>query len=140
MDLQQKSGLRYLVLENKISAMRDELDVKDAQLHEVISSSEDDTKNKGLLSRTRNVVEGQEKRIKALEREIVMMRQRSQWGDHEEAATDKGEISSLSSGETSSSSSGSTSASSKMMEERKRKYALPPLSKAGRKSSGSSHS
>ena len=34
-----------------------------------------------LLSHTRNVVQDQDRRIQALEREILMMRQRARWGD-----------------------------------------------------------
>jgi hypothetical protein len=37
-----------------------------------------------LLSGTRNVVQDQEVRIQLLEREIVMMKQRRQWGDSDE--------------------------------------------------------
>lgn len=37
MDLQQKANLKYLALEKKIKLMKDELDVKDAQLHSVTS-------------------------------------------------------------------------------------------------------
>ena len=94
--------------------MREELDVKDAQLHEVLSSSEDSDRRgrKGssvishetlfsvfkcsyvdhcragrsqkLLSHTRNVVQDQDRRIQALEREILMMRQRARWGDDDD--------------------------------------------------------
>ena len=32
-DMQQKSGLKYKILEKKIVSMREQLDVKDAQLH-----------------------------------------------------------------------------------------------------------
>ena len=72
--------------------MREELDVKDAQLHEVLSSSEDGSgraagrNGQKLLSQTRNVVRDQDRRIQALEREILMMRQRARWGDEEAAA------------------------------------------------------
>ena len=31
--MQQKSSLKYMILEKKISAMREELNVKEAQLH-----------------------------------------------------------------------------------------------------------
>lgn len=31
--MQQKSGLKYMILEKKINTMRQELDVKEAQLH-----------------------------------------------------------------------------------------------------------
>ena len=79
---------------SQIEAMREELDVKDAQLHEVLSSSEDGSGRaagrngqKQLLSQTRNVVRDQDRRIQALEREILMMRQRARWGDEGEAAT-----------------------------------------------------
>ena len=72
--------------------MREELDVKDAQLHEVLSTSEDGSGRaagrngqKQLLSQTRNVVRDQDRRIQALEREILMMRQRARWGDDEAA-------------------------------------------------------
>jgi len=34
--MQQKSGLKYMVLEKKITAMREELDVKDAQMHDIV--------------------------------------------------------------------------------------------------------
>ena len=79
---------------SQIEAMREELDVKDAQLHEVLSSSEDGSgraagrNGQKLLSHTRNVVRDQDRRIQALEREILMMRQRARWGDDGEAATD----------------------------------------------------
>ena len=36
LEMQQKSGLKYLILEKKISSMREELDVKEAQLHAVV--------------------------------------------------------------------------------------------------------
>ena len=38
--MQQKSGLKYMVLEKKITAMREELDVKDAQMHEIVKVSQ----------------------------------------------------------------------------------------------------
>ena len=73
--------------------MREELDVKDAQLHEVLSSTSEDGSGRAagrngqkLLSQTRNVVRDQDRRIQALEREILMMRQRARWGDGDEAA------------------------------------------------------
>ena len=72
--------------------MREELDVKDAQLHEVLSSTSEDGSGRAagrngqkLLSQTRNVVRDQDRRIQALEREILMMRQRARWGDDEAA-------------------------------------------------------
>ena len=34
--MQQKSALKYLILEKKISAMKEEIDVKDAQLHAMV--------------------------------------------------------------------------------------------------------
>ena len=40
LDMQQKSGLKYMVLEKKITAMRQELDVKDAQMHEIVKASQ----------------------------------------------------------------------------------------------------
>ena len=40
LDMQQKSGLKYMVLEKKITAMREELDVKDAQMHEIVKVSQ----------------------------------------------------------------------------------------------------
>jgi|LakMenEpi03Aug12_release.lakeMendotaPanAssembly.Ray.scaffolds.fasta_scaffold1587869_1 hypothetical protein len=36
LEMQQKSGLKYLILEKKISTMKEELDVKEAQLHAVV--------------------------------------------------------------------------------------------------------
>ena len=36
LDMQQKSGLKYMVLEKKITAMREELDIKDAQMHDIV--------------------------------------------------------------------------------------------------------
>ncbi len=36
LEMQQKSGLKYLILEKKIAAMKEELDVKEAQLHAVV--------------------------------------------------------------------------------------------------------
>ena len=40
LDMQQKSGLKYMVLEKKITAMREEMDIKDAQMHEVVKVSQ----------------------------------------------------------------------------------------------------
>ena len=37
LDLQQKSGLKYAVLERKIASLRTELDVRDAQLQTVLT-------------------------------------------------------------------------------------------------------
>ena len=36
LDLQQKSSLKYLILEKKIKAMKDDLNIKDAQLHGLV--------------------------------------------------------------------------------------------------------
>jgi hypothetical protein len=36
LEMQQKSGLKYLILEKKIAVMREELEVKEAQLHAVV--------------------------------------------------------------------------------------------------------
>ncbi len=36
LEMQQKSGLKYLILEKKIAAMKEELEVKEAQLHAVV--------------------------------------------------------------------------------------------------------
>ena len=38
LEMQQKSGLKYMVLEKKIAAMREELDIKDAHLHQLSHS------------------------------------------------------------------------------------------------------
>lgn len=46
LELQQKSSLKYLVLERKIDAMKNELDVKEAQLHSVLS---DGSHSNGIL-------------------------------------------------------------------------------------------
>ena len=40
LDLQHKSGLKYSVLERKISSLRAELDVRDAQLQTVLENAE----------------------------------------------------------------------------------------------------
>ena len=48
MDMQQKSGLKYMVLEKKITAMREELDVKDAQMHEIVKVSQTSERGKIL--------------------------------------------------------------------------------------------
>ena len=47
--MQQKSGLKYMVLEKKITAMREELDIKDAQFHEIVKVSQSSGKGKYLL-------------------------------------------------------------------------------------------
>ena len=44
--MQQKSGLKYMVLEKKITAMREELDIKDAQMHEIVKVSQSSDKGK----------------------------------------------------------------------------------------------
>ena len=46
LDMQQKSGLKYMVLEKKITAMREELDIKDAQMHEIVKVSQSSDKGK----------------------------------------------------------------------------------------------
>ena len=51
-----------------------------------------------MLSHTRNVVHDQDRRIQALERELLMMRQRAQWGDPVEDS--RGADESTSGGET----------------------------------------
>ena len=38
LDLQQKSNMKYVVLEKKIALMRGELNVREAQLHNVMST------------------------------------------------------------------------------------------------------
>lgn len=47
LEMQQKSGLKYMVLEKKIAAMREELDIKDAHLHQL---SHSDKSGQGELS------------------------------------------------------------------------------------------
>ena len=49
MDMQQKSGLKYMVLEKKITAMREELDVKDAQMHEIVKVSQTSDRGKTFI-------------------------------------------------------------------------------------------
>lgn len=39
LEMQQKSGLKYLILEKKIAAMKEELEVKEAQLHAVVEGT-----------------------------------------------------------------------------------------------------
>ena len=46
--MQQKSGLKYMVLEKKITAMREEMDVKDAQMHEIVKVSQSSDRGKSL--------------------------------------------------------------------------------------------
>ena len=88
LEMQQKSALKYLVLEKKISAMKSELDVKEAQLHSVLSSTSDSNDNIGdKVKKTRNIVEEQGSRIRKLERDILMMRQRRQWGDQSQSSS-----------------------------------------------------
>ena len=48
LDMQQKSGLKYMVLEKKITAMREELDIKDAQMHEIVKVSQSSDKGNML--------------------------------------------------------------------------------------------
>eukprot|EP00095_Tigriopus_kingsejongensis_P009325 maker-scaffold486_size158769-snap-gene-0.31 protein:Tk09325 transcript:maker-scaffold486_size158769-snap-gene-0.31-mRNA-1 annotation:"hypothetical protein TRIADDRAFT_24206" len=94
LELQQKSSLKYLVLERKIESMRNELDVKEAQLHSVLSDSPTissmDARSqvvaninakRQLLEETRNVVKDQNQRIIHLEREILLLKQKKLWGD-----------------------------------------------------------
>ena len=45
LEMQQKSGLKYMVLEKKIAAMREELDIKDAHLHQLTSTSSSQEKH-----------------------------------------------------------------------------------------------
>ena len=45
--MQQKSALKYLILEKKIAAMKDEIDVKDAQLHAVVEQGPSSAARKG---------------------------------------------------------------------------------------------
>jgi chromosome segregation ATPase len=41
LEMQQKSGLKYMILEKKISSMREELNIKEAQLHATSSMASD---------------------------------------------------------------------------------------------------
>ena len=45
--MQQKSGLKYMVLEKKITAMREELDIKDAQMHDIVKVTQ--ASDRGIL-------------------------------------------------------------------------------------------
>lgn len=49
LDLQQKSSLKYFVLEKKLGAMREELEVRDAQLHALVANEADNGNNGELF-------------------------------------------------------------------------------------------
>ena len=80
LEMQQKSSLKYMILEKKISTMREELDVKDAQLYAAITSSSSDEVTK-LKSVSRDVVREQGERIMRLEKQLMLIKQRKEWGD-----------------------------------------------------------
>ena len=109
-DMQQKSGLKYKILERKIVSMREQLDVKDAQLHATskgpVSAASQQLQSKA--DSVRDVVLEQNDRIRRLERQISQMRLRREWGDISSPTITS---SSGSSTESSSSVSGSTSGS-----------------------------
>ncbi len=44
LDLQQKSSLKYLVLEKRLAGLKEELDVRDGQLRAVIDGAEGKSK------------------------------------------------------------------------------------------------
>ena len=95
--MQQKSGLKYMILEKKITAMREELDIKEAQLYAATST---ESTRVPSIHEVRDVVKEQNERIRALERQIrydidfsplfailincnifSQMRLRREWGD-----------------------------------------------------------
>ena len=96
LDLQEKSSLKYAVLDRKISALRKELDVRDAQLHSLVTQEGDGPGGKRTLRQTyvmdsvRDVVEEQAAHIRGLERSLLIMRQRRQWGDDDDGEEDDG--------------------------------------------------
>lgn len=110
-DMQQKSGLKYKILERKIVTMREQLDVKDAQLHASskgpVSSASQQLQSKA--DSVRDVVLEQNDRIRRLERQISQMRLRREWGDVSSPTITTS--SGSSSSESSSSVSGSTGGS-----------------------------
>ena len=65
--MQQKSGLKYMILEKKITAMREELDIKEAQLYAATST---ESTRVPSIHEVRDVVKEQNERIRALERQI----------------------------------------------------------------------
>ena len=65
--MQQKSGLKYMILEKKITAMREELDIKEAQLYAATSP---ESAKVPSIHEVRDVVKEQNERIRALERQI----------------------------------------------------------------------
>ena len=124
--MQQKSGLKYMILEKKINTMRQELDVKEAQLHATTSPGSGYSLSGSsaiyLLSFTklifsgphfgevRDVVKEQNDRIKRLEKQISQMRLRRLWGDASSQGSSPGSsVSSQSSSSASSSSAASRS-------------------------------
>ncbi|TRY67797.1 hypothetical protein TCAL_09933 [Tigriopus californicus] len=121
LELQQKSSLKYLVLERKIDAMKNELDVKEAQLHSVLSDVSNSntilnprtqvaanvSRQRNLLEDTRNVVKDQNQRIIQLEREILLMRQKKLWGDNSPSESSMSSAATLRNPSSSSASRGS---------------------------------
>ena len=62
--MQQKSGLKYMILEKKITAMREELDIKEAQLY--ATTSPENVSRAPSIHEVRDVVKEQNERIRAL--------------------------------------------------------------------------
>ena len=64
LEMQQKSGLKYMILEKKITAMREELDIKEAQLY--ATTSPENVSRAPSIHEVRDVVKEQNERIRAL--------------------------------------------------------------------------
>ena len=70
-DVQQKSGLKNLVLERKLEALGDELEKKEAQLGEVLSASNLDPSTLALVSKKLDqVMDSKNQLIKALQYDV----------------------------------------------------------------------
>ena len=114
-DMQQKSGLKYKILEKKIVAMREQLDVKDAQIHASSKGSALPAMQQSKAEAVRDVVLEQNDRIRKLERQISQMRLRREWGDvssptiTSSSVTSSSESASSVTGSTASGGSGTTS-------------------------------
>lgn len=75
-ELQQKTGLRNLVLEKKLETIQESLETKDAQINQLLTASKIDPKTLGVIKNTLEEVENlKNEAIKEIQNELKKIRE-----------------------------------------------------------------
>jgi chromosome segregation ATPase len=75
-ELQQKTGLRNLVLERKLETIQESLETKDAQINQLLAAAKIDPKTLGVIKNTLEEVENlKNEAIKEIQNELKKIRE-----------------------------------------------------------------